>query len=138
MKFPQIIDTFTLKPKSLFLLDGVGALLSAILLGVVLGQFETVFGIPKPTLHFLVFFPCVFLLYDLWGYFRVKGNWNIYIRVIAIANLLYCCLSIGLVAYHFQELTLLGLLYFLLEFAMILLLVRIELKTAANLNSHNT
>ncbi|MEP1095400.1 MAG: hypothetical protein ABJG78_09840 [Cyclobacteriaceae bacterium] len=133
----QIINQLTSNPKVLFLLDGVGAFLSAILLGVVLVQFESVFGMPKPTLYFLALFPCIFLLYDLWCYFQIKRNGGIYIKVIAIANLLYCCLSIGLVVYHFQQLTQLGLIYFLLEFVIILFLVRIELKIAAKLNSGN-
>ncbi len=45
-------------PKKLFLLDGLGAILSAILLGVVLVNQQVLFGIPKPTLYFLAPAPC--------------------------------------------------------------------------------
>ncbi|MEP5614050.1 MAG: hypothetical protein ABJP45_17490 [Cyclobacteriaceae bacterium] len=130
----MIVRKLMADPKSLFLLDGIGALVSAILLGVVLVLFESIIGMPVPALYFLACFPCLFLLYDLSCYFSIKRNWSTYIKVIAIANLLYCCLSIGLVVFHFQRLTQLGLIYFLLEFTVVLVLVRIELKTATNLN----
>ena len=130
MILQQITDSFTDNPKSLFLLDGIGALSSAVLLGVVLVEFETIFGMPKQALYVLALLPCVFLLYDFWCYFRGARNWNLYIKAIAIANLLYCFLSIDMVAYHFEELATLGLIYFAIELLILLLLIRIELNVA--------
>jgi len=45
---------------------------------------------------------------------------------IIIANLVYCCLTIVLVFYFYQKLTILGLSYFLLELLMISGLIIIE------------
>ena len=74
MIFEKTINKFTSTPKQLFILDGLGALLSAFLLGVVLVKLESVFGIPKNTLYFLAFLPCLFAIYDFYCYFQAKEN----------------------------------------------------------------
>ena len=53
-------------PKVLFLVDGLGALLSAFLLGFVLVRLERVFGIPPDALYLLATVPCLFALYDFY------------------------------------------------------------------------
>lgn len=121
----------TLAPKQLFLMDGVGGMLSALVLGVVLARFEAVFGMPKKVLYFLSCLACVYAIYSFLSYWRVKIHWKSYMQVIAVANLLYCCLTIGLVIYHYRTLTRLGLGYFLLEVVVIVSLAIVELKTVA-------
>lgn len=122
-----------MNPKTLFLIDGLGALLSAFLLGVILVQFEAYFGMPQQVLYFLAAIPCLFALYDFYCYFRVHKNRGPFLKIIALANLLYCCLSIGLVILHFPQLTPLGLIYFFLEFIIVIALAGMELKTAIKL-----
>lgn len=51
-------------------------------------------------------------------------------KIIAMANLMYCCLTMGLVIYLHQQLTIIGLIYFILEIIIISILVVIELKAA--------
>jgi hypothetical protein len=119
----------TFNPKTLFIIDGLGALVSAFLLGVVLVQFKSLFGMPKETLYLLAFLPCLFALYDLFCYLKVTKNELLFLKGIALANLLYCCLSIGLVSYHYNQLTNLGIAYFVLELLVVLVLVSIQLKT---------
>ncbi len=126
---------FSLKPKNLFLLDGIGAFLSAFLLAVVLVRLDHIIGMPPMALYILALFPVIFLIYDFCCYFWVKEKWVPYIKMIAIANLLYCMISISAVIYHYQKLTQLGITYFLLEVVVIIFLVRIELKTATSLRS---
>jgi CHASE2 domain-containing sensor protein len=121
----------TLAPKQLFLIDGLGAMLSALLLGVVLARFETTFGMPLKALYFLSCLACVYAVYSFLSYWRIRENWRPYMQAIAIANLFYCCLTMGLVIYHRQELTKLGLLYFLLEVVVIIGLIIMELKTVS-------
>lgn len=116
--------------KIIFIIDGFGALLSAFMLGVVLVQFESLFGMPKESLYLLAFLPCLFALYDLFCYLKVKENAAFFLKGIALANLLYCCLSIALVYVHYKQLTNLGFAYFVLELLVILGLVSIQLKTA--------
>ena len=49
-----------------------------------------------------------------------------------MANLLYCLITIGLVFYFYQSLTILGLLYFFLEVVVIGGLVVIEWRVVTN------
>lgn len=56
-------------------------------------------------------------------------------KAIAAANFLYCCLTATLLIYHHQQLTTLGLAYFMTELVIVTLLASSELKMA--LNQHN-
>lgn len=120
----------TMNPKTFFIIDGLGALLSAFLLGVVLVQFKDLIGMPKETLYFLAFLPCLFALYDLVCYLKVKKNELLFLRGIAFANIFYCCLSLGFVIYDYAQLTNLGLAYFILELIIVLVLASIQFKTS--------
>jgi hypothetical protein len=130
MPFSTLLKS--LQPKQLFLIDGFGAMLSAFLLGVILTRFESTFGMPREALYFLAALPCLFALYDFACYFRITENWRPFLKTIAIANLLYCCLSIGFLLLHYPSLTALGWLYFLLELAIVIVLASMELKKARN------
>lgn len=130
MILQQIIHKMALKPRKLFLIDGFGALLSAFLLGVILVRFEGFFGMPANVLYVLSLMACVFAVYDFICYLRITKNWRPFLKAIAIANLIYCLISIGLIFHHFQKLTAYGILYFLFELAILFILIYIELKTA--------
>lgn len=116
--------------KKLFLLDGIGALVSAFLLGVVLVKFQNYFGIPKTTLYVLAALPCFFAIYDFICFFKIDKNLGRLLKGIAIVNLLYCVLSLGLAFYHFQEITLLGWTYVIVEIFIVVILAIIEFKIA--------
>ena len=118
------------KLKNLFLLDGFGAIVSAFLLGVVLVKFEAYFGIPKKALYVLAALPCFFMLYDFYCYFRVEKNLGKFLKGIAIVNLLYCCLSIGMAFYHQEVITTLGWIYIIIEIIIVVVLSIFELKVA--------
>ena len=119
-----------LSVKKLFLIDGIGALLSAFLLGVVLVRFEHVFGMPTPTLYFLFVFPCIFALYDLSCYLLSPEKSKVLLKIIAFLNIAYCFISIPSIFKHYQNLTYLGVIYFTLELIILILLISIELKIA--------
>ncbi|MCB0620776.1 MAG: hypothetical protein KDC32_07565 [Saprospiraceae bacterium] len=116
--------------KSLFLLDAAGALLSAFLLGMVLVEFEAMFGIPANTLYFLASLPCLFAVYDLYCYRAAPADIAVFLKRIAFANLGYCLLSLALACHHREELTGLGWTYILLEIVVVALLASFELRTA--------
>ncbi len=120
-------------PKMLFLIDGTGAILSAFLLGIVLVELESIFGIPRLTLYFLAVLPILFSVYDIFCY-RVKSN-NIspLLKAIAVMNIAYCILSIGLATYHFRKITFFGWSYLLIEVFIVITLATIELKAANHL-----
>ncbi|WP_027420444.1 hypothetical protein [Crocinitomix catalasitica] len=119
-------------PEKLFVLDGVGALLSAFLLGVVLVPFEAVFGIPKSSLYFLAFLPILFTLFDFWAYRNNSGNTKSLLTIIAIMNMIYCCISIGFAMFHYKSITIWGYLYIFAEILVVLSIVQLELKVAKN------
>ena len=125
----QAVKWGTKNPRKLFIVDGAGALLSAFFLGIVLVRLESIFGIPPSTLYFLASFPILFAVYDLICYFRAK-KLNIFLKGIAIANLVYCILSLGLAFYHQGVITLWGWGYFLVEVLVIVILSRVELKVS--------
>lgn len=135
MKLTEQLDVFSSEPRKLFLFDGLGALLSAFLLGVVLVKFKDFFGIPTQTLYFLAFLPCVFAVYDFYCFARVKKNQGFFLEVIAYINTIYCFLSLGLAFYHKEELTVWGWTYILLEIAIVLALAYIELVVAKKIKA---
>ncbi|TDQ23768.1 hypothetical protein [Tenacibaculum caenipelagi] len=130
----QIIEFSILNPKKLFLIDGFGATLSALLLGLVLVKYESVFGIPPSTLYLLALLPVFFIIYDFYCYFK-KGSkkQTQFLKRIALINLLYCCLSIGAAFYHSKTITNLGWTYILVEVLIIIVLAIIEFTTAKRL-----
>lgn len=116
--------------KKLFLIDGIGALLSIFLLGVVLVKFESYFGMPKPTLYFLAFWPCLFFIYDMLCFFLAKQKLNILLKGIAFANVGYCILSVVTAIFHYSSITYLGWIYISLEIIIVLIIASIEFKVA--------
>lgn len=119
-----------LNSRKMLFVDGIGALVSATLLGFVLVRFNDNIGMPVKVLHQLAAVAGIFAVYSFTTYMIVKENCKPYLKVIAIANLLYCCLTVGLLVYFETELTTLGLIYFIGEVLVILALVIVELKTA--------
>ena len=119
-----------IQPRQLFLLDGIGALFSAFMLGVILVRFESVFGMPSDTLYFLAFLPCLFAVYDFICYFLKLENWRPFLKFIAIANVTYCIISIVEIYLHYHSLTTLGLGYFIIEIIIVFTLAMYEFSYA--------
>lgn len=113
-------------PRRLFLIDGLGALLTASLLAFVLVPLERYFGMPVRVLYPLAAVAGLFALYSLLCYARFPANWQLYLRGIAVANLSYCVLTAVLVVYFWQQLTVLGVLYFVGEMGVVSGLVAVE------------
>lgn len=122
----KIFDRLTLNPKNLFLIDGLGALLTAFLVGVVLRMFEDVFGMPSKFLTILSVLACIFAVYSMSCYFFVPKNWRLFLKIIAVVNLMYCVLTAFLVMLLYQQLTILGIIYFTTEILIIIALVYVE------------
>lgn len=130
MVIKWILEWGNINPKKLFQIDAFGATLSAVLLGIVLVKLERFFGIPKHTLYFLSLLPCLFAIYDLYCYYKIDENLGGFLKTISIANLLYCCLSIGLTIYHKEKITYLGWIYIFAEIIVVCLLAFVELQVA--------
>lgn len=119
--------------KKLFLLDSLGALLSAVMLGLVLKKYEMFFGMPADVLHVLAFIPCIFALYSFLCFLIKTKNERLFLTTIAAANILYCCLTTIYISIFYFKLTIWGLIYFIAEIIVVVVLALYELKIAQNL-----
>lgn len=122
------------KPKQLFLIDGIGAFITAFLLFAILRTFNEYVGLPEGVLTLLSGIAACFCVYSLGCFFLVKANWQQFLKAIIIANLLYCCVTLGLVVYNYSSVTMLGITYFLVEIIVVCVLVSIELKVVQSRN----
>jgi len=116
--------------RQLLLIDGVGALLSAFLLGVVLVKYEVTFGIPVKSLYLLAAIPIFFALYDFTCYLSKSKKTARLLQIIASANLVYCLISLALAWSHRETITLWGWGYLIAEVLIVVALAIIEFKTA--------
>lgn len=123
----RFINKLILNPKKLFLLDGFGALLTTFFLFGILRTFNEFFGMPKMTLKMLSIIALVFCTFSFCCLLIVKKNWQPFLLIIIIANLLYTLLTLGLVIFNYPKLTTLGVFYFLLEIVIICGLVFLEI-----------
>jgi len=124
----RMIKALTLKSKTVFLIDSVGAALTAILLIAVLKPFHEIFGMPRETLTLLSIVASLLAIYSFSCFVFSDNNRQKLLRTIIVANIAYCILTAGLVIYFYNSLTILGLTYFVGEILIISVLVYIELK----------
>jgi len=131
MIFQKILPK--LIPGNLFLIDSIGALIPSILLLYVLPHFEKVIGVPLNVLILLGSVAIVLFIYSFLCFYFLPQNWCVFMKIVAIANLLYCLLTAYLVAYLFEKLTALGITYFVCEICLIALLAFLELSVSKTL-----
>ena len=125
----ESIQQFIAKSKNIFLIDAVGALLTFTLLFIVLRTFNSLFGLSKTTFEYLSLLAFIFFLYSITCFFLAKNNWKLYLKIICTANTLYCILIFGILIGNYENISMLGVVYFLGEIAVIAGLVFFEIKT---------
>lgn len=125
-----LLSNFRVTPRRLFLVDGLGAIVSSFMLGVVLVKFQRFFGIPVPILYFLAIIPCILALYDALCFFFAKVKVALYLRILAILNVTYCVLSLLLAFRHQASLTGLGWTYMIGEVILVLGIAWLEWEVA--------
>ncbi|OOG77662.1 hypothetical protein [Algoriphagus sp. A40] len=130
MIFGNVINRLGKEPRKLFLIDCLGALLTAILLFVVLRAYHEFFGVAVETLSLLAGIAAVFCIYSASCFLFLKANWVPFIKAISFANLLYCMVTLGLVFLPGSKITLAGKIYFLTEILVVCGLVYVELAVA--------
>jgi len=121
---------FKNNPKTMFLIDGIGAIVSAIMLGIVLPKLQHLIGMPTEVLYYLATAAIGFSIYSLTCFAMDPIRWPFFLKVIAYINLTYCAVSIGLVFYYYPQLSKLGIAYFAVEKIIVFYIAMIELKTA--------
>ena len=116
--------------KKLFLLDALGALLTALNLAIVLPFFQEYIGMPIASLYSLAVIASLFFCYSILCYKYLPSKWPIFLIAIAVANLLYCPLTIWVLFNNWEGLKPLGQAYFAVEFTVIMVLAAFELSFA--------
>jgi hypothetical protein len=129
----NLINHLAEKQKTLFLIDSLGAILTAFFLFVIMRQFNGYFGMPKTVLTYLSLIAICFCIYSTTCFLFLKGRWTPFIRLIGIANLLYCALTIRLLIKNYSLLTIIGTTYFLIEIIIICVLSYVELRVATEI-----
>jgi hypothetical protein len=128
----KLISHLSEQRKTLFLIDSLGAFSTAFFLFVITRRLNEYFGMPKIVLTYLSAIACCFCIYSTVCFIFIKGRTAIsFIKIIGIANLLYCTLIIGLLIKYFPLLTIVGITYFVIEILVIYMLSYVELSVVA-------
>jgi len=116
-------------PRRLVLLDAIGALVTAALVGLVLPWFEPHIGLSRSSLHVLGAIAAAYTVLSFYAFFLLR-SWHIYLRVIGLANLGYVAVTLAVLVSEWSTVTGLGLAYFAVEIAIIVGLSCVELTVA--------
>lgn len=122
----RMIDSILMKPRKIFLIDAIGAFVTAVTLGVIFTKIQGYIGMPRAILSILAFIALGFCIYSFSCYYFLKNDLKPFLKAIAIANLLYCLTTAILIFTLFQQLTIFGLFYFIGEIMVIGILVYFE------------
>jgi hypothetical protein len=135
MNLKSIVEQLKSNPKIIFLIDGIGAVITFLSLFGIGFWLHEYFGMPKNVLYSLAFvvvfyaiysFSCYFFLFD-----KIESSikkWQSFLKVIIVANSFYCVVLGFLLIYFYETLTVLGFIYFTIEISVITVLVILEVK----------
>jgi hypothetical protein len=117
-----------MKSKFIFLLDGIGALISFIFLFGILRNFQEYFGMPMGVLEILSTLAGVYTIFSFASYLFIRKNWKPFLAIIIVANVFYTLLSLNYLITYYPILTILGIAYFVGEKFVLLGIVVFELR----------
>lgn len=113
--------------RTIFLFDGIGAMLSFLLTGLILPNFSDVLGLSKELIYSLAVFPAVYMVFSLSCYRFVRKIKNWMLLAIILANLAYCLVSGSLLIFH-EGLTDLGKYLLSAELLLVMGVIALEIK----------
>ncbi len=125
-----MLATLPSRPRTLFLIDGAGALLSLVLLLVLLLPYHEALGLSQATLQLFAIIAAALAAFSLTCSRLATSNHRPFMAILATANASYCLLTLSALYLHRQRVTPLGLLYFTGEVAIIAGLVFLEIASA--------
>lgn len=111
----------------LFLIDATGALLSFICLGILIPFFQREFGIPMPILFYLATFAFLMTLLSLINY-SAKSFINKRLGLTILFNFFYGFISLIILLKLWNEISILGISYLILEKIILSILIVYEIK----------
>ncbi len=121
-----------ISPRNIFLIDGSGAALSALVTGIILPFYSDFFGAPPHLLYTLALFPICYSIYSFSCFFYAKQIRPWMVLTIMFANIFYCFLS-GAFIFYLKDLTHWGLIFFISEILVIFCIAELELKIYQNM-----
>jgi hypothetical protein len=120
---------FVVNPRNIFLLDAIGACVSAISLGVILPLLHAWIGMPLHVLYGLCACAVFFALYSFSRYAWADYQNGLWLKIVIALNLTYCLVSAFFLWLYWPQLKTLGTLYFVSEKLVVLGVVGLEWKT---------
>lgn len=123
-----------LNDRNIFLLDGIGAILSACFTGLILIRYSLFLGINVSLLQSLALLPAAYTIYSLSCYFFVTKTKPWMLLTIMGANLFYCLISLGIILLR-DRITWRGKLLLTAEIFVIILVVLIEFNVYRKIKS---
>lgn len=123
----HIMNISLIKGRTIFLVDAIGAFVSAISL-LVPYLFKEVFGMPQSILTIFITIAIAYSLYSITVYLSNTPKWKSYLLIIALLNIGYCLFTMYHVFNNMNTITLYGYLYFVSEILIILILSGFELR----------
>ena len=128
-----VLSALTGQPRRVFLLDGCGALLTLAGVVLVLGSFDSTFGVPPTALRPLALGAGALATYSFacWAAFpRLAARVRPFLVFLALANAGYCAAAWVALFTLRAQVTPLGFAWFGVETAVVALVVGLELVTA--------
>ncbi|WP_420577244.1 hypothetical protein [Ekhidna sp.] len=119
-----------IQTKKIFLVDAIGAMISALLIGLVIAPYEDFFGVPTPIAYLLCLIAILLSAFSLLSYLFAQNSWKKNLRIIAILNLGYCAFTASVLTLNSEGITFWGWSYFILEMLIIFALSRVEMGIA--------
>lgn len=124
--FQPILDKVSKQPNLIFLIDGLGAFISAFMLAFVLKWFANYVQIPPKMLCILTLPALVYMFFSLSCYIVKVKNRDFFLKIILTGNILYFCLSIFATFIFYSSINILGLIYLGSECLVLLFLICLE------------
>lgn len=125
MSLPAILYT-----RRLLLVDAIGALVSAVMLGFVLPFVQQHIGLSVELLHLLAIIAVALSVWSAMSYLFSAARWRTFLLITACANAGYCLFTGSVLVRHAVVMEPIGWLYFVGEMALVLLLLGHELRVA--------
>jgi hypothetical protein len=119
-----------LTPRLLFLCDGLGALVTALVTGGILAHFAETIGLPPWLLRAMSVIAASMASFSFWHYY-FRPTRQSRLRGIATANVTYGLMALVFIYYFRATTTAWGVAYFVLEAGVLFLLAAIEWRAAS-------
>ena len=116
--------------KNIFLVDAIGAFITAMLVYFVVGGLPDIFGLEPKICKTLGYIAFGFFIYSILNHLFVPKTkyFRIRLAIIVILNLAYCLFTLSYV-FGNEELTTIGRFYIIIEILIVLLVVGFETRT---------